>query len=527
MADYGGKLFNFGHEGKALIAYEQVLHKDPTLFDRDALHLWKFAETHLGQGNLTLAHGYFEALIEKHPESPLANFARLRLLDIASLRLREQDKQAEWPSLLPKLAAVKLRNNGELAAQVAMRQAWWSPGASKPAGTVQLPPLNLPIRNALAGAYAQAESSRTAFLAASLLLADMLAPDVPWQRPTGQFAESYFKRFSGSAAEPYRGQLVGALQAKLHGSLQAKVADGKLLEAIGDYEALPPSLRKVKSNPKTAWALAEAYRKLAQTGKAVELYQAATKTETDGPDRFKAWFWLSVTAGEMAAVKDGDQDQRQRLAATSKEADRQAGAAWERLKDEERTQISVAYKEPFERTVNGAARLTTGPKIVLADWTKALSTKASTTSGGDAGDWARNFSPSGSAVILLTDLGRRFAELGMTKERRQAIGLLKHMKPSQFEDDGAAKAIWSGELVKLADDYRKANEYLDAGRLYSLVGAESENWEGRAEALYKGGLLLYRAGRRAEAIDSFKKASDDGNNLFYANLAKERLSQLQ
>ena len=72
-----------------------------------------------------------------------------------------------------------------------------------------------------------------------------------------------------------------------------------------------------------------------------------------------------------------------------------------------------------------------------------------------------------------------------------------------------------------------ANQNLEAGRIYSLVGKESQNWEGRAEALYKGGLLLYKAGRREEAIDAFTKASNDGNNLFYANLARERLGQIQ
>ena len=101
------------------------------------------------------------------------------------------------------------------------------------------------------------------------------------------------------------------------------------------------------------------------------------------------------------------------------------------------------------------------------------------------------------------------------------------MTPKDLGDDKAAKQTWASELINLAEDYRKANQYLDAGRLFNLVGAEAENFEGRAEALYKGGLLLYRAGRRAEAVEALKKAEADGNNLFYANLAKERLSQLQ
>lgn len=115
----------------------------------------------------------------------------------------------------------------------------------------------------------------------------------------------------------------------------------------------------------------------------------------------------------------------------------------------------------------------------------------------------------------------------MEKERRESLGLLRGMKPSQFGEDKEARKAWMDQLLQLADEYRKDNEYLDAGRIYSLVASESENWEGRAETLYKAGLLLYRAGRKDEAIAALEKAKGDGNNLFYANLATERLNQIQ
>jgi hypothetical protein len=83
------------------------------------------------------------------------------------------------------------------------------------------------------------------------------------------------------------------------------------------------------------------------------------------------------------------------------------------------------------------------------------------------------------------------------------------------------------QLLLLAEEYRKDNEYLEAGRTFGLVASESENWEGRAETLYKAGLLLYRAGRKDEAVVALEKAKADGNNLFYANLATERLTQIQ
>ena len=531
MADYAGKLFNMGHEGRALIAYQQVLHREPSLFDHDALHLWKFAEVHLGQGNLTLARGYYEALVDKHPESPLAQFAKLRILDVAAVRLLQQDKYTDLPSLVPSLDGIKARTTGELSAQIAIRRAYWDkPGMLASYDAKAIPKIASSVRTDLAAAYPTAENSKTALLAANLILADMLKPETPWQRSTGQFAEAYFKRFAGDATEPWRTNLRNQVVAKLNGNLQKKVADGKLLEAIDDYESVPKTLRSLSDGAQTAWALAEAYRKLGQTEKSVELYAAAAKGGSEGPERFKAQFWLAVGAGDASLnAAKANPARSDALAKLAHDADRRMEASWQRLKDDERRALVVSYKEPFEKTISGKFRLKTPPKIVLDSWTAALGTKRDANNGAApaATEWDKAFSPSGSAVILFTDLGQRFGELGIAPERKKAISLLKNLKPKEFGDDKAAKEIWSNQLAKLAEDQRKAGDYLEAGRLYSLVGDGSENWEGRAEALYKGGLLLFRAGRREEAMAAFKKSSEDGNNLFYANLAKERLAQLQ
>ncbi|MBM4253347.1 MAG: tetratricopeptide repeat protein [Deltaproteobacteria bacterium] len=531
MADYAGKLFNLGHEAKALVAYEQVVRRDPTVFDKDALHLWRFAETQLGQGNLTLADGYFSSLAQKHPESPLADFARLRRLDIAAIKVGNAGEQSAYDTMLKELANIRLRENGELAAQVALRQAWWAAAAkTRDFDQKALPAISGAVHAKLTAAYPNVENSRTAFLTGSLLLNDMLNPQIAWQRATGAFADAYFKRFNGSGAEPYKTELQGRFDTKLNNSLTAKIEAGKLLDAITDFETLPRAMQKSKPTPKTSWALAEAYRQLGQSSKSIDFYAAATKANAAGPDQFKAQFWLAVTSGEAAIrAKEDGQDAAviTKLSQQSNGADRAADEQWARLSADEQAKLGVAYKNYFEQTVISPAKLRSGPKIVLANWTAALATKKSADNGGEAKDWTRNFSPSGSAVLLLTDLGKRFSELGMPVERKKAIDLLKYMKPKDFADDAAAKKVWASELTALADEYRKANQYLDAGRLFSQVGEEAENWDGRAEALYKGGLLLFRAGRRAEAIEAFRKASDDGNNLFYSNLAKERLGQLQ
>lgn len=529
MADYAGKLFNLGHEAKALVVYQQVLHRDPRLFDRDALHLWKFAETHFAQSNLTLARGYYQAIIEKHPESPIAQFAKLRVLDIAAIRLIAQGKQDELSQLVDRLEKIKLRANGELAALIGIRQAYWAPTPKEPWSN-GLPPIEGETRRLLTSAYPNTESSKTAFFVASMLLNDMLRKDTPWERSYGKFAESYFKRFTGPGSEPYRSDLKNSLHEKLSKNIQAKVSDGKLLEAIDDYESLPELLKSVSKDPKNSWSLAEAYRNLNQPAKAADLYAIAAKDLNLEPERFKANFWLSVTAGNYAAdlrdAKAGN-DRIEKFQNLSTKADRDAGVIWQRLKDDERKIIAISFKEPLEKTITDPPRLRTPAKIILDSWNQALSTRVTTTAGSEPNEWQKNFSPSAAAAQLLTDLAKRFSEMGMINERRSALGLLKQLKPSDFEDDPAAKELWASQLIKLAEDRRKANDFLEAGRLYSLVGKEAENYSGRAEALYKGGLLLFRSGRRDEAIAAFKDAAADGSNLFYANLAKERLSQIE
>jgi tetratricopeptide (TPR) repeat protein len=203
------------------------------------------------------------------------------------------------------------------------------------------------------------------------------------------------------------------------------------------------------------------------------------------------------------------------------------GATWEVLREEEQKTAFVALKSSLEAAVSAPARLKTPPKIVLAMWSKGMPSRATSSTGNDPTEWQRNFSATASAARLLTDLGNRFNELGMPNERRSALQLLRNIKPANMDQDKESRAVWAQQLISLAEDYRTSNEYLEAGRIYSFVGSESENWEGRAEALYKGGLLLYRSGRREEALEAFKKAKADGNNLFYANLANERLNQIE
>ena len=104
---------------------------------------------------------------------------------------------------------------------------------------------------------------------------------------------------------------------------------------------------------------------------------------------------------------------------------------------------------------------------------------------------------------------------------------MKFLKPSQFEQDKEASKLWASELTNLAEEHRKADEFLEAGELYTLVGDSTALTETRAESLYKGGLLLFRAGKKQDAIKALEKAKGDTTNLFYSKLATERLNQIE
>ena len=528
MADYAARLFALGHESRALIAYQQVLHKDARIFENDPVHLWRFAEVHLGQGNLTLAEGYFDALATRHGEHALAPWARMRGLDIRAIRLIRTGRLDNLTDLVGSLDKITPRAEGELKAQINLRKAWWSePKVTGMPGTSDIPALNDTLRRELGGAFPTVEGQRTAFLTASVLLADMVRPKAIWTAENGTFAAAYFQRFSGKAAEPYRTVLRDGLQNKIASVIQTHVAEGRFMEAIRDFEALPASLQSIKKLPATSWAIGEAYRAVGQGETAIPFYETATQA-TGGMDRFRAQFWLAVTAGDVAEqIRDasGTTARVNSLKKKSRDADLAMAKTWQTLKPNEQKDLTVALKDPMERSVTSPSMLRTPPQIMLSTWTEAFSTKVTTTSGGNPTDWERNFSPAVSTTTFVTDLGRRFGELGLVNERRQALQLLRKVKPN--EADKEAQKIWAAELVKLAEEYRTNNDYLEAGRIYAFVGEESSNLESRAETLYKGGLLLFRAGRKEEAIAAFQKAKADGNNLFYANLADERLNQIE
>src|SRR5690606_4983917 len=164
----------------------------------------------------------------------------------------------------------------------------------------------------------------------------------------------------------------------------------------------------------------------------------------------------------------------------------------------------------------------TPPRILLETWNQQLATETPT-SGSPVGGSQTESQPTARMIYLFADLSKRFEQLSMDPERQAAKQLLRRINLKSAPPSKDALRVWTNELTALAEEFRRNNDYLEAGRLYTLTGTENNQWEGRAEALYKGGLLLYRSGRRDEAMAAFQQAADDGNNMLYAELAKKRL----
>lgn len=531
MADYAAKLYDFGHEGRALAAYQQVLQREPEVFEKDAIHLWKFAETHLGQGNLTLADGYYQTLIEKHPDHMMARFARLRKLDTQAIKAIQDGQPSHLATLTEKAGSIPTRDSAELLALIAIRSSWWNDSTIDQSSRKVLPVCPEETQVLLTKILPKVENPRTAYIGSALVAQKMVSADTSWQNDYATWLSGFFKRYKGSDVEGQRDTLSQAAKKRISQQFSDLFGSNQYVEVVTLYGQLPSEMKSISKDPVVSWQIAESYRSLGQQDKAVDFYKKAMQTNT-ALDRFKASFWVGALSSKRASdlrSTAGNQSSIRGFEAQGSRADNVMDETWSKLKSDEKSLIMTALSSPLQDIVASEAKLKTPPKILLEQYKTALSKnspKLNATNGTGATDWLGNFSPSASTVRLLDDLGQKFAELGMTTERRQAMELMKFLKPSQFEQDKEASKVWESELTKLAEEYRKADEFLEAGELYTLVGDATTQTEKRAESLYKGGLLLFRAGKKQEAISALEKAKNDSSNLFYSKLASERLNQI-
>jgi tetratricopeptide (TPR) repeat protein len=532
MAQYSGQLFDFGHENRALVGYQKVLHDDPGVFDRSAEHIWKLAEIHLGQGNLTLADGYYESLQQKHPDSPLAGFGAMRRLDIKSIRAIQQGKAQDMAQLSKGLEVIPTRDNPALTALAALRRAYWQIDVASIQKLMPLfedPPIVGPnIMMRLEESRAGSDSPRTAFMIDSIILANRLKTEA-WNAETAKVAGEYFDRYKGKATEPFRPLLLKRCESSILVSIDRHLKAQEYVNVITIIESLPKSMDELKKATSVSWAAAESYRRMKQPLASLPYYENAAKTTDNKPDQFRAWFWhmqAAMKGLDNETARKSGKDVLDRLQKSLAVSDRNAWESWKSLTPDEKTTIFAEIKPDLEANLTAPQLVRTSPKILLETWNQQLATETPT-SGAAVGNTRTEAQPTARMIFLFADLSKRFEQLSMDSERKASKQLLRKINLKSAPPGKDALQVWTNELTALAEEHRRNNDYLEAGRLYTLTGTENNQWEGRAEALYKGGLLLYRSGRRDEAMAAFQQAADDGNNLLYAELAKKRLEQIQ
>ena len=524
ISNFAYKMHRFGHEKKALAAYQQVLHQDPSIFQKDPLHLWSFAEAHFSHDNLELAKGYYTAIQNYFPESLLSKYAQLRIFDINAMRYINNDQLELFEDLGQKISDLETKNDIELESQKLIRLAYLTKPLPDNFKT-KLPVTTIQNINAMQQYIPKVISKVTSFILNSIFLYNILQTNAAWSDSYIKETEKYLKTYDNITGKPFYNTIKNLFDKRIIQLAGTYFKEQKPAQVVAAYEKLPKNYNGLTAS--TAWQVAESYRLLGSEDKSIDLYKLASQNQK-GLSRFKSLFWITVNASRAAkeAAIQNDSELENKFLAISNKYDQVLYKDWNRLNNEEKNDFRTAYKDHLEGTLNDSVVLATPPKIILTNWDIALGTSLNATNSNQETPWKEAYSPSAGTIHLLNSITHRFRELGMAKNARKATKLLKKVPIEKIKEDREAQKIWLENLQKLADEYRKENEYLKAGRLYHFVANSDIEWKDRAEAFYKSGLLLYRSGKRDEAIKSLTRASQDGENLFYANLAKERLNQL-
>jgi hypothetical protein len=535
MADYAGHLYDLGHEQRALFAYQQVLIKDPSAIESDPLHIWKLAESHLGVGNSIVADGYYAALLERFPNHPLAARASIRRLDIKAIYALENGTfRSESAGLVDALGPIEAQTNAEVQAMAKIRKAWWSDASAKHDSNALIPAANDEISQSLKLLVPEVESKKTGFIASAMIAKHLTNPNSVWTKDTAPWLNSFFATYLGASTEPTRSELLESSKSRLRKEIEDRFLGARYIELVNFFDSLPEPMKSIRKDPQAAWYLAESARSVGKSESALGFYENAAKSE-DRVESFKASFWAGAVAGGFAGQRNQKSPGqevpkgRQDFALKSQSFDANAWKIWQQLSSDDKALLSTSMMPIFEEDAASGNKTSTSARILLERWSTELTKnppKILASNGNNPTETVNASNPAKSTVRLLNDLGKKFAVLNMQRERRQSLELMRFLKPADFEGDKEASKVWSDQMLKLAEERRQANEFLEAGELYTMIGQNSTESENRAEANYKGGLLLLRAGRKQDAVQAFERAKSDPNNLFYSKLASERLQQM-
>lgn len=513
LSDLALEAYETGFHAKSLRLYQQLLQLEESIFKKDPQSLWILAELTFKRKNYLLADSYYGMLLERFPGSTWAQYAALRKLDAQAM----SDARNQQGGMRSKnLDAVVDRGTGELALQKLLRAAYWNmnrPNASLPVFSAdQVKQVGFLIE--------KSSVPKTKRLATSLLLHTYLQPDADWNETTAALAKAYFDSDEMTEENPFYAVLQKEGQEKIQAKILTESEKNETKEIVALYESAPAAWKTTPIPVDIQWALAEAYRKESQEEKALFFYQSLPENRGNLPRAFCAKFWISTLGAQFLHTKKGEADGQKEK---TKKADSAMKSLWKDMTDVDKAKVWQDIKGDLENSLVSDATfsLEAPAEIVLENWQQVL-----TKSKGQKPDWVRTHPPTEKTVFLLDHLATFFEKAGKKEQSAAAILLFKSLPTEKVNESKEGKKLWAARLLELAEKYREDNQFYDAGSLHVYLATHVKDWDQRAESFYKGGLLLYRAGKREMAIQALKSAQEDGNNPFYANLAKERLVQL-
>lgn len=506
VADYALRTYQLGDERRALRLYQYVLSKEPKVFEKLPLHLWAFAEANFGTGSLDLASGYYQAFIDLFPQSPLHSNAQLRLLDIRSIKTLRSNSFPQFAGLVSELERVDTPT-AEIVGQVELRRSFWR--IPKQLNDQSFLP-NIADSDVarLKELLPKVETAHTGFLLASLVVHNLLERSDGWNLESQEFLNSYNQRYHDYSKNSYADYI-----ARRHYEVARKSFEDlfskKEFNAIRDLYESVSNQEKIGEGADIAWILAESYRESSAAGDAAPHYLRVAETTEDLPRKVEAYFWAAaLSAVSQTSRSQGDE----RIFATSS---RGFERHWGTLSLDNKKTLYAKIKTPIERTLVEAPEMTSAALAVKEILAKKLEAKELSSDPLEID----------KSISLVSTIIKNLRKAGLESESNESYQLLR-LIPIDKATDQTVRNSWATKLIEFAEILRDRGDTIEAGRVFVDAAEKAGDWSASAEAFYKGGLLLFRGGKRQEALEALRKASSDRDNLYYANLAKERIQQL-
>lgn len=522
LVDRAARACSEGEKQKCKGFFDQAIRLDSNIFVENKGVLWNYAELNLMAGELEIANGYYQILRGSFPASAEAQFAKIRQMDVRAINAQSHPERLT--QLGDELPTLNLESDSEeLKAWFLLRQVYWhdSPRAGDAV------PLLSEHSFRLAEKIRQPDLQKpTAFLLGSLMVNYAASAGSPWEKDFGRLANDYFSRYKDTGD-----RLVDALKEMLKQKLAAHIIalaaakdDGAVISVL---ESLPGPLQSIKKTAPVAWILAHAHLRFAQAEAAIGFFKDVVAHDADPDHQFLAHLQVSYLAAK--GMKTGSLP-RKTQARNASSHDAAAEEAWARLDTGKKSEMVMAAGMIPQDSLKHGLDLKT-PNLMLLFQYEAMGAQAGSPTDpgaappGEGQEAAAGAVDQGARIRGMNLLAASFARQGRGRSRQRVLELMA--KESTEGADATARQIWVDDMRTLSEDYRKANEYFKAGQTLKMAADRSVDWDKKPESLYKSGLLLLRAGRRAEAVSAFNAACSDESDMYYKTLSCERLAQLE